>query len=324
MQELGAPPGEDRFCRKAGLRKTDILFYWPRHSDLVAEAGATPNVFTTAIPEAALFEDYARVCLHLAKIPTLHELRIATRKLGTRTHTVFTRFGSIQGFLLRFRQWLETAPNQYRTILQFSGLDRHRAIERRSPGDDSLVSATAVLHPFLPAGLLALPSLATNKAPIGDHSASPPSALFEYRVADAFRALGFEVRPLGQGKGRSADCVAVARKEGYAVVIDAKARASGFVLGTEDRKFLEYAKHHAVDLHCEGVDRVYLCVVSSSFRSADIDQLRATLADAPIRAFGLWPAAVLMGVVEHSIRERSKFSLAELEEKFFQNAVVAP
>ncbi|MBI3843884.1 MAG: hypothetical protein HY292_04510 [Planctomycetes bacterium] len=122
-----------------------------------------------------------------------------------------------------------------------------------------------------------LPELAFNHLPTNFDTDLPPSLLFERMCADAFRAIGFQVRDLGQGKGRAADCLAVARPDRFAVIIDAKARAEGFVLGTEDRKLLEYAKRHSDDLRREGVERVYPCVVSSSFREKDVDALRHAL-----------------------------------------------
>lgn len=76
--EIGKPPGMDRFCKMAKLRQADVLYYWPRHSDLVTEAGETPNQLAVLIPEEDLFREYARVCLSLRKIPSMHELRIET------------------------------------------------------------------------------------------------------------------------------------------------------------------------------------------------------------------------------------------------------
>jgi hypothetical protein len=118
-----------------------------------------------------------------------------------------------------------------------------------------------------------------------------------------------------------ADCLALARPERYAVIIDAKARADGFVLGTEDRKLLEYAKHHSDDLRREGIERIYLCVVSSGFRERDTDILHRSLTGSGLHGWSLWTADVLMATVERSISERFEFRLADLEKKFALNAV---
>ena len=44
------------------------------------------------------------------------------------------------------------------------------------------------------------------------HSDENVNTAFERRCADAFRCLGFEVESLGQGRGRKADCLALAGK----------------------------------------------------------------------------------------------------------------
>lgn len=326
-EELGRPPGSDRFCKMAKLRPADVLYYWPRHSDLVREAGQTPNKTSVIIPEEELFSDYARVCLHLGHVPTLQELRIATRKLRTRTHTVYTRFGTIDEFLTRFKTWLGSASLEFTPILDYSGWKRTSAIGAASklrhlpPSGDAV--KTALLHPFLPALLLDLPALSLNKVIPDQQGDVKSDVLFERRCTDAFRAIGFEVISLGQGRGRTADCLAIARREGYGVIVDSKARAEGYVLGTEDRKFVEYAKRHVAELAAQGIERVYLCIVSSAFRESDVPQLRSALTNSALRGFALWPVSHLISVTERSIMDRFSFSLADLEKDFFTNMLVA-
>lgn len=147
--------------------------------------------------------------------------------------------------------------------------------------------------------------------------------LFERRTADAFRCLGFDVKQLGQGTGRKADSLAIAPRERFALIIDAKVRSSGYTLGTEDRKFLEYAKNHGRELHSQGLKNIYFVVVGPAFRSGDLEKLTATLAESPIRSVSLITALALMRMVEESIRERSKFMLADLEKEFFGNKIIS-
>jgi hypothetical protein len=116
--------------------------------------------------------------------------------------------------------------------------------------------------------------------------------------------------------------LALARAEGFGVVIDAKARAEGFVLGTEDRKLREYSKTYFDGLRREGIERVYLCIVSSSFREKDVEPLRKALTGSGIHGWSLWRADVLMTTVERSIEKRSEFSLSDLGEKFRLNSIV--
>lgn len=100
---------------------------------------------------------------------------------------------------------------------------------------------TFTADPFLPSSLQCLDVLARGEMPSCESSDLSVSTLFERRTADAFQSLGFEMQPLGQGTGRNPDSIALANKERYAILIDAKVRANGYTLGTEDRKFLEYA-----------------------------------------------------------------------------------
>lgn len=141
---------------------------------------------------------------------------------------------------------------------------------------------------------------------------------FERKCGDAFRALGFEVTVLGQGKGRVADVLALARSEGYAVIIDAKAYASGFSLNaTEERKLKEYAEKYTEEMNRHhGIKRTYLCIVSSTCNHTDLEKSRKALTTLPIKGVSLWSTTEMIKVVEESIQHRSSFRLSELEERF--------
>ena len=102
----------------------------------------------------------------------------------------------------------------------------------------------------------------------------------------------------------------------------AKARANGYVLGTEDRKFLEYAKAHGTELQSQGFDKIYLVVVASSFRDADLKQLTEYLSDSPLRGVSMITARALMRMVEESIRRRSQFSLSDFSKQMFGNKII--
>lgn len=56
-----------------------------------------------------------------------------------------------------------------------------------------------------------------------------------------FAALVSRFLNSAKARGRNADALALAPRERFAVIIDAKVRSTGYVLGTEDRRFLEYA-----------------------------------------------------------------------------------
>jgi len=135
--------------------------------------------------------------------------------------------------------------------------------------------------------------------------------------------MGFEISSLGQGTGRKPDALALAPRERFAVIIDAKVRSSGYVLGTEDRKFLEYARAQGTELKRQGFDNLYFVVVGPSFKDGDLKKLTDYLSDSPIRSVDLITASALMRLVEESIRERSRFSLSDLGQQLFGNKIIA-
>jgi len=152
---------------------------------------------------------------------------------------------------------------------------------------------------------------------------TPVATLFEQRCAEAFRCLGFEVRELGQGCGRVADCLAIAAPERFAVIIDAKVRRDGYTLGTDDRQFCEYATRHTRELALSGIDKVYFAVVGRGFRQDDLTRLTAFMTGTPIRSVCFLEAHALMRLVDQSVRKRREFRLAEIDTLLFGNKIIA-
>src|SRR6266567_318876 len=255
--------------------------------------------------------------MHLSKIPTRDELRIAERELGTRTSRVYKRFGNIVKFDARFRSWLQNSPADLGAILQLPGWRTPAA--REAVIEESQANPSPGLDPYLPYLLQYLDVLARGERPPFEPGDLNVNTLFERRTADAFRCLGFEISSLGQGTGRNADVLALAPREHFGVIIDAKVRRVGYVLGTEDRKFLEYARLHGADLQRQGLEKVYFVVVASLFKESDLEKLTEFLSDSPIRSVNLVSASALMRLVEESIRERATFKLGDLERQLFKN-----
>ena len=319
--KLGETPGHRVFTKETGVKMSDVEYYWPKFGKLVEEAGGQTNKFKERLVDDDVFREYAQVCLHIGKIPTEKELRIAQRELKTRTHSVNTREGSIWAFREKFRVWLSSGDDKFKPILNFDGWgDRPQiATIETMPAKDVLQPQ---LHPFLPGCLQYLEVLARGEMPPFESSNLSTSTLFERRVSDAFKCLGFEVRELGQGTGRKTDSIAAAPKERFALIIDAKVRTNGYKLGTEDRKFLEYAVNHGKELQSQGFDKIYLVVVAPSFRDADLKQLAEYLSDSPMRGVSMITARALMRMVEESIRNRSQFSLSDFGKQMFGNKII--
>lgn len=320
--QLARTPGKEEFERRTGIKRSEVMYYWAAYSRLAQHAGLAVNTLTERLDDEVVFQDYARICLAFEKIPSFAELRLKTRELQTKTHTVYTRFsGGIQEFQSRFRTWLENSAPEEQRILQFEGWRTQPAkcVERHP---DAPIQTHPGLRAFLPASLQYLNVLARGERPLYETLDNSVETIFERRTADAFRCLGFELKQLGQGTGRKADSLAVAPREHFALIIDAKARSAGYVLGTEDRKFFEYANNHGKELLQQGIRRIYFIVVGPSFRENDWAQLTAYLSDSPIRSVTLITALALMRIVEDSIRNRNQFSLTELERELFAKRLI--
>lgn len=320
---LGRAPGKDVFCRTTGLKQSEIDYYWPTFTALVQEVGARPNEFQSKLPDEVVFQDFARVCRHIKKIPTDRELRIVQRSLGTKTYTAYKRFGNAREFHSRFKQWLHSASADLAPILEFPGWSLPAPVEGQAGTDAMEKAVFPGLRAFLPASLQYLETLARGERPPFESTDLAPAILFEKRTADAFRCLGFEVSPLGQGTGRNPDALALARRERFAVIIDAKVRTNGYVLGTEDRKFLEYARIQGAELKRQGFENLYFAVVGPSFREGDLKKLTEYLSDSPIRSVAMITASALIRIVEDSIRDRYRFVLSDFGQQLFGNKIIA-
>jgi hypothetical protein len=297
-----------------------VDYYWPTLAALAREAGLSPNSRATAVREDHLLEAYSQICLHLKKVPSSNELRIAIRELGSFSHSAYTRpYGSLSALQKRFKEWIENERPEFSEILKYSGWSQTR---RESTADSASIEPQTKSRPFLPTALQGLDRLSRGEKS-SLHSDENVNTAFERRCADAFRCLGFEVESLGQGRGRKADCLALARQESFGVIVDAKVRQNGYSLGTEDRKFLEYAVTHARELQRNGIPKVYFVIVGSEFWENDLTKLTKYLAESPIRSVDFITAKALMRIVEESIQYRHKFRLLELDQMLFGNKIIA-
>ncbi len=119
---------------------------------------------------------------------------------------------------------------------------------------------------FIPPVLQDFPVLARNN-----------SLVFEGKVMLFFKMMGFQVDPMGQGKGRKPDGIARCREHNYAILFDAKSAEDGYRLGTDDRTLIEYIRSYDKELRKEGYSNLYFILVSSSFKGdakASINRIR--------------------------------------------------
>jgi hypothetical protein len=320
----GKTPGKILFEKTTGITEHQVNRHFWRggYTELAQAAGLEPNSLQSRLEDDQVFQEYVKICLDIQCVPNIRQLQGAQRALGTRTHSVETRFeGGHEEFQQRFRQWLPTQSLEVQAILDFPGWRLRKASNTENEGPTG-VNAQPSFHPFLPASLQYLDVLARGDTPPFEFSQQPVSTIFERRTADAFRCLGFEIAQLGQGTGRNADALALAPRERFAIIVDAKVRSTGYVLGTEDRKFLEYARVHGAELQRQGFEKIYFAVVGSSFKEGDLGKLTDALSASPIRSVNLITASALMRMVEDSIKNRSKFTLGDFERRLFAHKVV--
>src|SRR6266498_833120 len=79
--KLGRTPGALAFYKTAGVKDSEVLYYWPSHSALAKEAGGQPNKFKGRLDDSVVFEGYAKICIYLVVVgPSFRESDLT--KLG--------------------------------------------------------------------------------------------------------------------------------------------------------------------------------------------------------------------------------------------------
>ncbi len=126
---------------------------------------------------------------------------------------------------------------------------------------------------------------------------------FEKHIDAAFSILGYETKLLGQGAGRVPDGLALAHDESYAILWDAKVRANGYSMGTDDRTIRDYIQTQSRELKRRRFLRnIYYVVVSSSFADDFDDAIRSLKMETDISEVALLEAEALVAMVDAKLR----------------------
>jgi len=308
-KKLGRTPGISLFAHETSIRKRDVYFHWRYFDDLVREAGATPNQIPTPITDEEILREYARVCLHLGRIPGQLELHQTARRIGARIYSVYQRFGAIAEFDRVFRAWLLKAPPEFKPILAMPGWRRKgSAFKTALPPPPRLAE-----RPWLPGALRDLEALARREMPGQVAKLEWAEGSFDRRCAQAFQALGFKTS--GYGSKPSRRCfLAIAPNHTYGVVLESEARQGDYVLpGARDKALAARVARGLMLLEEAGAGKVYLACIGPTFREIDLAALRDHFAGSRLGGITLFSAAALLGIVEESIRRRASFTLAGFE-----------
>ena len=136
-------------------------------------------------------------------------------------------------------------------------------------------AASLLPESYVPPIVAILPKMAANEPELREAAKVSGTSLdraFEKSINAALTVLGYETKLLGQGQGRVPDGIAVAHDESYAILWDAKVRADGYSIGTDDRVIREYITTQSRDLKRKrGFRNIYYFIISSKFAD-DFDE----------------------------------------------------
>jgi len=177
-----------------------------------------------------------------------------------------------------------------------------------------LISPEGVLpESFVPPIIAVLPGLAQNDETLAGAARRSGTKLdnaFEKNVHAAFTILGYETRLLGQGMGRVPDGVAIAADESYGLLWDAKVRAAGYSMGTDDRVIRDYINTQSRELRRRRLLRnMYYAIVSSSFADDFDDAISMLQMETEISEVCLVQAEALVAMVEAKLRAPLEITL---------------
>jgi len=163
---------------------------------------------------------------------------------------------------------------------------------------------------YVPPIIALLPRMARNEAILRDAAKASGTSLeraFEKSINAAFTVLGYETKLLGQGQGRVPDGQALNLDDSYGILWDAKVRADGYNMGTDDRAVKEYITTQSRDLR--RLRNIYYLIVSSKFGDDHDDAIRSLKMETDVSEVCLVEADALVAMVEARMRSPREVSL---------------
>jgi len=166
---------------------------------------------------------------------------------------------------------------------------------------------------YVPPIVAILPRMARNEAGLAEAAKASATSIeraFEKGVNAAFKILGYETKLLGQGQGRVPDGRALNLDDSYGILWDAKIRASGYSIGTDDRTIREYIVTQSRELKKRHhLRNIYYMVVSSQFADDYDDAVRSIKMDTDTNEVCLVEADALVAMVEVKLRDPLQVTL---------------
>jgi hypothetical protein len=166
---------------------------------------------------------------------------------------------------------------------------------------------------YVPPIIAILPRMAQNEPQLCEAAKASGTSLdraFEKNIHAAFTMLGYECKLLGQGQGRVPDGQALDLDGSYAILWDAKIRAGGYNLGTDDRAIHEYVTKQSRELaRRQSIRNIYYLIVSSSFTDNYEDAVAALKMETDVNEVCLVQADAVVAMVEAKLREPRQITL---------------
>ena len=181
---------------------------------------------------------------------------------------------------------------------------------------------------YVPPIVEILPRIARSEEAMREAATASGTSLdraFEKNVHAAFTILSYETRLLGCGQGRVPDGLAWSIDDSYAILWDAKVRADGYTMGTDDRTIREY-----ITTQCRELNRnlrlrnIYYVIVSSRFADDFDDAIRSLKMETGINEVRLMEADALVAMVDAKLRSPHDVTLGPdgLQRLFAESGVL--
>lgn len=155
---------------------------------------------------------------------------------------------------------------------------------------------------------------------LGAATEKTKASQYEKLVGEIFRQLDFEVEQMGQGTGRNPDAILRFREEHTAFIVDAKAYADGYGMGTADERAIrEYINYYCPKLIKEGFRRIGFIIVSNSFRSS-LDEFANDITwGTDVKRFILLTSEALLYLLAYKTKDRDKLNLSTIIESMISS-----
>jgi hypothetical protein len=132
----GIPLGKERFYKLTGIKESDwIGKHWVKWSDVIIEAGYSPNTMNASYSDEYLLESYASLIRELNHIPTSPEIKIKARNCPSfPSHNTFGKYGTKDQVLNRVLSFckIRNGYSDVITIIEKNQIKRDSQIENES------------------------------------------------------------------------------------------------------------------------------------------------------------------------------------------------